>query len=281
MTASERIFMNRLKDNIWLWGQTPGSHHSSNVYNLPGENKMTPVEGCEYFGIKNCCRVAMTLGPVPPFDEESKQMAHLDKVIWSLVGAGGVTRNEKDFADLEYVIPQAKQFSNVVGGVMDDFLLNDHRRANYTPEKLRRMRRLFTEGAGREMELWTVYYDRELHIPVQEYLDVFDVITFWTWYGENILKLEENLERVIASTPGKRRLAGCYMWDYGNGKPLTPELMEMQLEIYRKFMHEGKLEGIILCSNCIADIGIPEVEQTRQWIREHGDEILENKVESL
>ena len=28
---------------------------------------------------------------------------------------------------------------------------------------------------------------------------------------------------VIAMTPGKRHLAGCYMWNYGESKPLTPE----------------------------------------------------------
>lgn len=266
--------MSCLRDHVWLWGQTPGSHHASGVYNLPGTNRMTPAEGCRYFGIPNCCRVAMTAGPVPPFDEETRALSGLDRVVWSLVGAGGVTRNEENGGDLEEVIRQAKMFPNVVGGVMDDFLLTERRRAIFTPEVLRRMRKRFDEGAGRKMEMWTVYYEREFDIPVEEYLEVFDVITFWTWYGENILKLEENLERAFAAAPGKRFLAGCYMWDYGNGRPLTPELMGMQLEIYRKYMHAGKLDGIILCSNCIADIGIQEVEQTREWLREHGDEML-------
>ena len=41
--------MTRLRDRLWLWGQSPGSHHreSNNRYQLPGVNHMTPAEGCD------------------------------------------------------------------------------------------------------------------------------------------------------------------------------------------------------------------------------------------
>ena len=48
--------MSKIIENIWLWGQEPGSHHASEHYHLPGENKMTAIEGCDFFGIRNCCR---------------------------------------------------------------------------------------------------------------------------------------------------------------------------------------------------------------------------------
>ncbi len=264
--------MTKLRDKVWLWGQTPGSHHAAKGYNLPGENRMTPVEGCEFFGIRNCCRVAMRLGPIPPFDNESEAMKGLDQVIWSAIGAGGVHRNEEFYGDLEEVIRQAKNYPNITGAVMDDFLLNEARRNNFVPAKLRQMKEQLRHDAGRALEFWTVYYDRELQLQVQEYLEVFDVITFWTWYGENILQLRQNLDLVLSRNPGQRLLAGCYMWDYGNCKPLTPELMSQQLEIYREYMHAGKLDGFILCSNCIADVGIAEVTQTREWLAVYGDE---------
>ncbi|MGN0872217.1 MAG: hypothetical protein ACI4UV_13615 [Victivallales bacterium] len=165
-------------------------------------------------------------------------------------------------------------YPNIVGAVMDDFLLTERRRENFVPAKLRQMRGMLRSEAGRPLEFWTVYYDRELEIPVKDYLEEFDVITFWTWYGENILKLRKNLDFIMKQTPDKRFMAGCYMWDYGNRRQLAPGLMETQLEIYREYMLAGKLEGIILCSNCIADVGIPEIEYTRQWLRQHGGEDL-------
>jgi hypothetical protein len=266
--------MANLIDNVWLWGQTPNSHHACAAYHLPGVNRMTPKEGCEFFGIRNCCRVAMSKGPFPPFDDETADLKDMEHVIWSILGAGGVHRNEETTGDLEEVIRQAQMFPNVSGAIMDDFLLNDTRRNWYPPEKLQQMKERLCREAGRPMELWTVYYDREMDLDVQDYLEVFDVITYWTWYGEHILDLSQNLEQLFKKYPQKKIMAGCYMWDYGNGRPLPPELMELQLETYRKYMIAGKLQGFILCSNCIADLGIAAVEQTRQWLLQHGNETL-------
>jgi hypothetical protein len=45
--------MDDLADRVWLWGQTPGTHHRVERFNLPGVNRMTPIQGCEFFGIRN------------------------------------------------------------------------------------------------------------------------------------------------------------------------------------------------------------------------------------
>ena len=190
--------MAKLIDGVWLWGQTPGSHHVNPAYALPGVNKMTPIEGCEFFGIERCCRVAMGAGPFPPFDNESIPLDKLKEVCWSIVGAGSVDRNEENLADLDEVLRQAKMHKNVVAGIMDDFLQSERRREIFTPEVLKKVKNILRTEVGRPLEYWTVYYDRELELDVQDYLDVFDVITYWTWYGENLWKLEENLDRVIA-----------------------------------------------------------------------------------
>lgn len=170
--------MAKLIDNIWLWGQTPGSHHVNPAYRLPGKNEMTPVQGCEFFGIDHCCRVAMGAGPFPPFDDESNALDSVKEVIWSIIGAGSVSRNEDQCGDLDEVIRQAKSHTNIVGGIMDDFLLSDRRRELYPPEKLREIKETLRTAAGRPLEFWTVYYDRELDLDVQKYLEVFDVITY-------------------------------------------------------------------------------------------------------
>ncbi len=262
--------MKCLKDNLWLWGQSPGSHHKEGHYKLPGVNRMTPAEGCDFFGIPNCCRVVMASSPRPPFDGESRQMAHLNQVVWSIIGSGGSVCNNTEQGDLDEVIRQARMFPNVTGAVLDDFL-NPVRMELFPPEKVTELRNRLNAETGRDLDLWVVWYEHQLDAPVKPFLDVCDVITFWTWYGYNLSKLEENLDRMLAMTPGKRHLAGCYMWDYGQACPLNAELMEHQLNVYLKYFMAGKLEGIVFCSNCIADIGIPEVEQTRRWIAAHAN----------
>lgn len=264
--------MTTLRDNLWLWGQTPGSHHNPSHYHLPGVNRMTPAEGCAFFGISNCCRVAMSAGPFPPFDEESRQLTHLKKVIWSILGAGGIaSHNQGGLGDLEEVIRQAKKFPNIVGGILDDFF-SETRRKVYPPENIAEVRRRLIEGSGRNMELWVVWYEREIQVDISQYLPSFDAVTFWTWYGENLAELPVNLDRMISATPDKRRYAGCYLWDYGNAKPLSDEMMLYQLETSLQYIRSGKLNGIILCSNCCADLGLSTVEVTQKWLKTHANE---------
>ncbi len=128
--------MAKLIDDVWLWGQPPGSHHVNPDYRLPGANRTTPIEGCDFFGIDRCCRVAMSAGPFTPFDNEAAPLDRLSGVSVVHPRRGGVQRNENKFGDLDEVIRIAKAHPNVVGGIMDDFLLGERRRAIFTPDKL-------------------------------------------------------------------------------------------------------------------------------------------------
>ena len=80
--------------------------------------------------------------------------------------------------------------------------------------------------------------------------------------------------RDSAKCAGKRILLGCYLYDYGNKKQFTKEQMEFQLNRYAKAIRDGEVEGVILLSNTVADLGFEAVEFTKQWIAEHGDELV-------
>ena len=262
--------MDHLRNHFWLWGQTPGSHHATGVYKLPGVNTMNSAEGCRFFGIPNCCRVAMSKGPFPPFDEEADALDGLEKVVWSVIGAGGVARNEDNCGDLDEVLRIAALHPNVIGAVMDDFFHNPRRLVIFTPEKLRGIRERLHKELERKLEFWTVYYDREMHLDVAPLLAEFDVITFWTWKSEDLPKARENFERLIAMTPGKRHLNGCYMYDYGNNRPMGLSDMKKQAALYEELLLSGRSDGLVLCSNCCADVGLETVPWTRDWLRELG-----------
>jgi len=265
----------KVRDHFWIWGQNPGSHHTclNNVFKLPGVNRMSPAEGARYLGISNCCRVAMGAGPQPPFDREAVELTGMQQVVWSIVGASGATRNDDGWGDLNEVIRQAQMHANVTGGILDDFC--DKKRLEiFTPERLGEIRAKMRAEVGRPMDLWVVWYEHQLADPVQAHLNACDVITFWTWTAENLKNLDSNMAKVIALTPGKRHLAGCYMWDYGGKQPMPLDLMEYQCEKYYQWMQAGKIEGVIFCSNCIADLGLEAVAWTRQWIAKIGGEEL-------
>ena len=262
----------KLRDKLWLWGQSPDAHwEENNTYNLPGHSRMSAVEGCYYFGIDNICRVKMMNHPQPPYDQESEAMRPCKRVVWSLLGAGG--EPVTDWGDLDEVVRQARMYPNIVGGVFDDFFLPARIEA-FTPEKLREVKQRMCTGAGRELDMWVVCYEDKLDNVknIGAYLNEFDVITFWTWCGSQLYSAERNFDRIRELAPGKRIMAGCYMWNYGEGKPLTESEMRFQLYLYYRLIKEKRIDGIIVCSNCIADLDIENVALMRSFILEHGED---------
>ena len=271
-SISKRQQTKTLRDCFWLWGQSPGGHHAiqNNLWKLPGKNIMTPLEGACYLGIPNCCRVVIGNDPKPPFDQYSMALVTMQQVVWSILGAA-----ESNHAglDLDEVLRQASMFPNITGGVLDDFFTQEDGtfRPRMSIAELRNAHERLHANA-RPLDMWIVVYEYQLDKPVAEHLNECDVVTFWTWKGSELAHLDRNFDRVKKMTPGKRRLAGCYMWDYGDAKPLTLGDMKLQCEKYLQWMRSGDIEGIIFCSNCIADIGLETVEWTRNWIKTVSDE---------
>ena len=268
--------MTTLRDNFWIWGHDAGCHHRStrnpaNLYRLPGENRMGPLEGAYYLGIPNCCRVVFDGRPEPPFDAESERLRPFRRVVWSVIGDAGSRRNDEGGDDLEEVLRQAERYPNVVGGVLDDFFRPGTKDARMTPERLKVVRDRL-HGAARPLELWLVYYAALLGIDYDVYLQQCDAVSFWSWTGADLAKAEENFARFIELTPGKKRYAGCYLYDYGDIRPVTRAEMEFQLALYRRLFLERKIQGVIVCSNTVADIGLEAPEILKRWLDEHGDE---------
>ena len=52
-------------------------------------------------------------------------------------------------------------------------------------------------------------------------------------------------------------------------KPLSLEDMEYQWNTYKRLFDAGEIQGVIVCSNCIADIGIEAADYTKQWIEKN------------
>ena len=263
-----------LRDRLWLWGQSPNGHWNvPNIYNLPGQSRMTAAEGLYYFDIPNICRVRIHGHPMPPYDQESIAMRPAKQVVWSLLGAGAEPVTE--WGDLEEVVRQSKIYDNITGGVFDDFF-QENRLSHFTPLKLHEVKRKFCADAGRKLDMWVVLYEYNFtDTPdLKAYLDEFDVISFWTWKGSELNRAKDNFDRLRELVPGKRLMAGCYMWNYGEARPLTEQEMKLQCDLYLDYIQKGYIEGIIVCSNCIADLNIEAVEWMRNWINEHKDVVI-------
>jgi len=117
-------------------------------------------------------------------------------------------------------------------------------------------------------------YDNNLDKPIAPYIAEFDGVLFGTWLGDDLPKFDDDFKKAREITKGKRLMVGSYLYNYGQFREFTAADMKMQLEKCAGLVREGLAEGILLCSNCIADLGFEAVEYTKQWLREHGNELV-------
>jgi len=264
-----------IKDKLWLWGHTAGVHHHAGS-NLPGVNQMGPKEGCDFLGIEKCCRVAFgSAGPFPPFDKEAEKLKDLKEVVWSAIGDAGSKQHNNDQSDIDGILHIAEDYPNISGAILDDFFLasaEGEALARHSVRSIREMQDKLHNFNKRRLDFWIVWYTHQLNADIDDYLELFDVITLWTWKPGDLINLDSNLEKCVERTVGKRHLAGCYMWNWNEAKPLPMDLMKYQLDTYYHWLKDGKIDGVVFCANTIVDLGLEAVDYARNWIAEVGNE---------
>ncbi|MCM8811284.1 MAG: hypothetical protein NC917_06540 [Candidatus Omnitrophica bacterium] len=245
-----------MREKIYLWAHKEGMQN--NRWGLPKDSKITPVDACKYLGIENIIFVREFGKPEPEeYEFYAESFKGLKKVIWSVVGAGG-TYHE---GEIERIIELKKKYSNIVGAIMDDFFVKEI--PPFRPEQIVEIKEVFNKN---KIELWTVLYQHQLNLPIKEYLEKFDLITYWIWWSEGINKIDSCFEKFCEIVPEKRKALGIYMWDYGNGKEMPIELFIKEIEIGQKWINEKKIEGMIFLASCIVDLGLQTVEWLKKWI---------------
>ncbi len=264
--------MSQVKDRFWIWGHEAGSHN--NQYGLKGMSQMTPTEGAFFLGVPNLIMVRYKGKPAPPFDQCALALSPLKRVVWSIVGAGG----ETEANEVELVLDLASRFPNICGVHMDDFFYGKPdekgRIAVHTPDELKAIKKRLVVD-DRKFDLWVTLYTTNMDLPnIDKHLEQCDVVTYWTWRAEELNELEQNFNRLEQVSSSSRKVLGCYMWDYGDHKPISLSLMQHQCEFGLRYLREGRIEGIIFLASCICDLGLKAVEWTRKWIQEVGEENL-------
>ena len=261
--------MKQLKDKFWIWGHPPASCNDYNV----GENKfdVTPAQGARYMGAKNIFYVAF--GHPMDISEYSKDMQGINTVGLAVENWGELK------ADcLKKTLELSKQFTKLDRLVFDDFFgaVGAPYRMNwldYTIEELVEMRDKIHEIG---CEMWVVLYQAQCNDErVSPYLDVFDGVSFWFWNEPTIIEYHKSIAWLLENTIGKKRLVGCYLFNFGLNKPATPELVKYQLDCNRLLIKNGQIDGVILHNNALGGMNLAAYEEAKKWMDEFGDEQID------
>ena len=107
----------RIRDRLWIWGHPAGVYNDSYLAPLGKKSTIEPVAAADVMGIRNMIFVRYEGEPRSPFEEYYEPFTKLDRVYWSLVGAGGATSED----ERRHVIRLAERNENIAGFILDDF----------------------------------------------------------------------------------------------------------------------------------------------------------------
>jgi len=268
-----RKYEPNLRDRLWMWGHGPGT--TDGVCNIPVGKKIDMADAIDYMGIPNVCVIRWMGKPEPPFDEYIKQFQKTKRVAWSIIDGAPQSYAQKK----QWAFELLEKMPNLVSFYLDDyfhFVKDDipEGTAGYMTLGTIRDLRQEVKSMKRPTDLSMVVYSdqlRDLGPEIKPHLDCCDVVSFWTWYATNLVALEDNFKKYREIVPDKPTLLGTYMWDFGNAKPITPELMKLQLDFALEKFKGGQIEGMIFHCTPLCDLGLEAVEYSKKWIAEYGD----------
>ena len=259
--------MDTVRDHIWLFGHPAGRYNHE--WGNDKESRMTPLEGTLYLGGRNVFMVPV--GVDVNRRQYNKSFRPLRRVGWDVTGAG------QDPDVVNRLIDESREFPNIDCALFDDFIAYGRFRG-IPMENLYEVRRRLHEDGPRPLSMWMVLYTFEFGIDpaadaeFQPYIAPFDGVTLWTWKESDIVHFDEKYPVFRRMTEGKRRMFGCYLWNFGESREATPSLVRWQLDRYLGLMRAGEAEGIILHTNTMADLDYAAYDTALAWMDEHGDE---------
>ncbi len=255
----------KLRDAFWIWGHKKDSLVGE--YALTEPSKLSPADALSWMGVDKLWYVPMFL----PWDREEccreAEEAGARRIGFSL-------EKPKEFPEhVEELVRLSEKHPKMTDAILDDFF-NPENAQGITPDDLLSIRNSLHSGPN-PVTLWMVYYTKQYgYDDIAKSIGMVDGLTMWFWNEPDERSLREHCAHFLELSPGKRRMCGLYLYDFGGSRPADPDLVLMQLEQYRKMLREGSIEGVILHTNVVMDQGFAAPEAARKWLAEHGDEEL-------
>ena len=264
-------------DRLWLWGMKVNALQDTDAYGSLGfaESKWNTEGALQRTGIRN---VYMAGGL--EIDEESlAAMPSAKRIVckWALHTHHADNRLELDFDGAAERLLAAKRLA-ASDARIDGFLLDDYStgsiEAGASPEVMARLQYLNATTPPHLPMFGTIYTMSLEREGLADLLRYFDQLLVPLWHAPEIDTMPERIERCAELSGNKPMLACLYFYDFGNGKPMTAEQMQHQLDVVEPLVRSQRMAGMLFCGTCMMDIGWESVECLYEWIDRVGADTL-------
>lgn len=256
-----------IRDRLWMWGHHPDVVSSGKNGFKPGQVKIDQAAACKLMGIPNNCVIRWGNLPKHPWGNYFDQFRDLKRFSFGIADGAAGTTPEKMKIVFEELQPK---YPNLTGCFLDDFFIN--KRLYMEPDVLAKVA---DEVHAHNLRLSVVLYSDQLGLKPEfkRHVALCDETSCWFWKGDNIVTMADNVKRCREFIgPDKDLLLGLYMWDFSCGRAISAQKMETQLETARKFLADGTVSGLIFHPSFAADLDLPSVKLSKEWIVAHGEE---------
>ena len=226
------------RSKAWVWGGPTPFWFGS----LADD---TLIKGAEYFGVPNVVYVG---GPVE--EKYIAPLAKFDKVMVQMTD----TCRAKQFQPEsdEECAAKASAFSakypNIISGMLDDATHTGHNKELKLNGEVFRKVQESAKKHNPAMQVSCVIYMHELdQYDFTPMLPYIDRVVLWFWSKQDLLRLDERIERCRQVFADKEIFLGIFIHDYGCadlGNP--PECLKFQMHKAARLIKDGKLGGIVI-----------------------------------
>ena len=91
------------------------------------------------------------------------------------------------------------------------------------------------------------------------------------WHAADIDKLPGYVGRIAELTGGKPQLVCVYLYDFGNEKLLSHDLMQQQLDVAERLLREERVMGVCILGTCMMDLDWEANHCFCDWLERVGE----------
>ena len=264
-----------IRDRLWLWGMRTNILQKGGQKGEGWADSTMTVEGAiARSGVAN----VMMCGGLPPTAESLALMPSAKRIItkWgihdssALDGSGAVLAYDKAYNAMMQAKEIAATDPRIEAYLLDDFSTGSVG-AGVKPEHIAGLQRA-NANFGPQLPLMATMYTMSLNEPeIPGLLPFFAGYLTPLWHAADIDKLEAGVDQLADMSGGKPQLLCIYLWDFGNCKLLSYDLMQRQLDLCESLIRQDKVFGVVVLGQCMMDLDWDSCRCFYDWLDKIGD----------
>ena len=261
-----------LRDHLWLWGMRVNILQELKGYPFWEETSaLTTEQAIERTGIRN----VLIAGQLPLTKETMAQLPAAKRIIakWQMHKAVD-GKAQVDYQMALDALLQAKELAaadpRIEAFLLDDFS-NGTVEAGVTPQHLADLQ---FENFARppQLPLMCTFYEMSLEDDrLPPLLPYFAGFMNPLWHAADIEKQKGYADRLGELSGSKPVLLCIYLYDYGNLRKISYDLMRRQLEVCEEMIRERRVYGVVILGTCTMDLDWEANKALYDWLDERGD----------